>query len=90
MTTVEMGGDTVFPYLNLKIPSIKGAAAFWHNLKDSGDDEYFTRHASCPVLLGDKWVANKWMHEHGQEFRRPCSPQNFIEAIETDLFRDFF
>ncbi len=28
---------------------------------------------ACPVLIGNKWVANKWIHERGQEFRRPCS-----------------
>jgi prolyl 4-hydroxylase len=27
----------------------------------------------CPVLIGNKWIANKWIHEYGQEFRRPCS-----------------
>ena len=27
---------------------------------------------ACPVLLGNKWVANKWIHEGGQEFRRRC------------------
>ncbi len=27
----------------------------------------------CPVLIGNKWIANKWIKEHGQEFRRPCS-----------------
>ena len=32
-----------------------------------------TRHAACPVLSGQKWVANKWIHERGQEFKeRPC------------------
>ena len=24
------------------------------------------------VLIGNKWVSNKWIHEVGQEFRRPC------------------
>nr|CAD2169308.1 unnamed protein product [Meloidogyne enterolobii] len=27
---------------------------------------------ACPVLLGDKWVSNSWIHEGGQEFFRPC------------------
>jgi hypothetical protein len=22
--------------------------------------------------MGSKWVANKWLHEHGQEFKKPC------------------
>ncbi len=26
---------------------------------------------ACPVLIGNKWVANKWIHQRGQEFRRP-------------------
>lgn len=30
------------------------------------------RHSGCPVLVGNKWVANKWLHEFGQEFKRPC------------------
>ena len=24
------------------------------------------------MLVGAKWVANKWLHEFGQEFKRPC------------------
>ncbi|CAF3459361.1 unnamed protein product [Rotaria socialis] len=28
---------------------------------------------TCPVLIGNKWVATKWIHEYGQEFRRRCS-----------------
>ena len=31
------------------------------------------RHAACPVLFGTKWVSNRWIHEVGQEFRRPCA-----------------
>ncbi|KFP22234.1 Prolyl 4-hydroxylase subunit alpha-3, partial [Egretta garzetta] len=45
------------------------AALFWWNLRRNGDGDGDTLHAGCPVLAGDKWVANKWIHEHGQEFR---------------------
>uniref|UniRef100_A0A4W3GPX9 Prolyl 4-hydroxylase subunit alpha-1 n=1 Tax=Callorhinchus milii TaxID=7868 RepID=A0A4W3GPX9_CALMI len=37
-----------------------------------GEGDYSTRHAACPVLVGNKWVSNKWIHERGQEFRRRC------------------
>ena len=47
-------------------------ALFWYNLLRSGEGDLRTRHAACPVLLGVKWVSNKWIHEVGQEFRRPC------------------
>lgn len=73
MSDVEAGGATVFPYLGLKLFPKKGSAAFWYNLYRNGDGIYSTRHAACPVLVGVKWVANKWIHERGQEFRRPCS-----------------
>lgn len=81
-----MGGATAFPYLKLKVPSIKGAAAFWHNLKASGDDDYWTRHASCPVLMGSKTVMNKWIHGFGQEFRRPCKVEKFVESEEFEIY----
>ena len=34
---------------------IQGDAAFWWNLKRSGDGDDSTRHAGCPVLVGSKW-----------------------------------
>ena len=37
----------------------------------------YCRHAACPVLAGNKWVSNFWIHERGQEFTRPCSTDPF-------------
>lgn len=87
LSDVEKGGATAFPYLKLLIDVQKGSAAFWYNLKPSGQGDYETRHAGCPVLLGSKWVANKWIREHGQEFRRPCVPENFVEDYEEIFHR---
>ena len=72
MSDVEAGGATVFPYIGVKVFPKRGQAAFWYNLHKNGDGIYNTRHAACPVLVGTKWVSNKWIHERGQEFRRPC------------------
>ncbi|XP_067670893.1 prolyl 4-hydroxylase subunit alpha-1-like isoform X2 [Haliotis asinina] len=72
MSDVEAGGATVFPYIGVKLFPKKGTAAFWYNLYKNGEGIYNTRHAACPVLVGTKWVSNKWIHERGQEFRRPC------------------
>ncbi|XP_060255999.1 prolyl 4-hydroxylase subunit alpha-3 isoform X1 [Ovis aries] len=73
LSSVEAGGATAFIYGNFSVPVVKNAALFWWNLHRSGEGDGDTLHAACPVLVGDKWVANKWIHEYGQEFRRPCS-----------------
>lgn len=90
LSDVEKGGATVFPYLKVRIPVQKGSAAFWYNLRANGDGIDSTRHAGCPVLLGSKWVANKWIREHGQEFRRPCLPGDFRMSDDEPYFKKFF
>ncbi|XP_071952055.1 prolyl 4-hydroxylase subunit alpha-1-like isoform X2 [Antedon mediterranea] len=73
MSDVEAGGATVFTEVGARMMPIKKSAAFWYNLYKSGEGDLLTRHAGCPVLAGTKWVSNKWIHEYGQEFLRPCS-----------------
>ncbi|VDO22541.1 unnamed protein product [Haemonchus placei] len=72
MTKPELGGATVFNHLGTAVFPSKFDALFWYNLMRSGEGDLRTRHAACPVLLGVKWVSNKWIHERGQEFTRPC------------------
>ncbi|KAG8507806.1 Prolyl 4-hydroxylase subunit alpha-2 [Galemys pyrenaicus] len=72
MSDVEAGGATVFPKLGAMFSPKKGTALFWYNLLRNGKGNSLTTHAACPVLAGCKWVSNRWFHERGQEFLRPC------------------
>ncbi|XP_028418603.1 prolyl 4-hydroxylase subunit alpha-1-like isoform X3 [Dendronephthya gigantea] len=86
MSDVESGGYTVFMRANAVVKPSKGDAVFWYNLRRSGAGDSSTRHAACPVIVGSKWVSNKWIHSHGQEFRRPCGLQNDGLAWETTVY----
>ncbi|XP_074658088.1 prolyl 4-hydroxylase subunit alpha-3-like [Tubulanus polymorphus] len=73
LSDVVHGGRTVFTMLNVSVPVTKGSAVFWWNLYRNGQADKRMMHAGCPVLLGSKWVANLWILEEGQMFRRSCA-----------------
>ena len=67
------GGETMFHHFNRAVSPRKGSALFWWNTlerpgsKDYDKDMFLNvdrklRHAGLPVLSGEKWVANKWLH----------------------------
>ncbi|XP_066287029.1 prolyl 4-hydroxylase subunit alpha-3-like isoform X1 [Branchiostoma lanceolatum] len=72
LSEVELGGATVFPQINLIVPAVKNGALMFRDMKRSGDFEPLSMHAGCPVLIGSKWIANKWILDRGNEFKRPC------------------
>ncbi|XP_077867566.1 prolyl 4-hydroxylase subunit alpha-2-like, partial [Saccoglossus kowalevskii] len=72
LTDVQYGGSTVFDVLGVKVDARKGDAAFWFNLKKSGEFDKDSGHGSCPVLLGEKWIINKWFNYYDQFSKRKC------------------
>jgi len=71
------GGETWFPEYNANIIPRQGTAVFWFNTHEKpGMDGYQSdmflninmksRHAGRPVIGGEKWVCNRWMHPISQ------------------------
>lgn len=75
LSDVEKGGETVFTSTSPGIiaNAVKGGSVVWYNLLRNGQSDERTKHAGCPVLLGEKWISNLWIHEWGQEFTRSCT-----------------
>jgi prolyl 4-hydroxylase len=57
----ERGGDTTFPQLGLRFAPRRGCALFFSY--DRPDPSTKTLHGGAPVLVGEKWVATKWLRE---------------------------
>ncbi|KAH8248745.1 hypothetical protein KR032_002902 [Drosophila birchii] len=71
-TDVPLGGATIFPAANLTIQPKKGSALFWYNLHNNWEPNPLTRHAVCPVILGNRWILTKSMTNIYQIFTKPC------------------
>ena len=72
LNDVKLGGRTVFPRLGVSVPPERGSAVLWHNIQEDGWSDMMMLHGGCPVLLGKKIVANKWIREVANKFRRKC------------------
>lgn len=63
LTDVTAGGGTNFDLLNLVVQPKRGRAALWFNLDTNTlQQDPRTRHEASPVIEGEKWAANKWVH----------------------------
>ena len=69
----HLGGATVWPFAGISIFPDKGDGFVWYNLFRNGDPDIFTHHSACPVLLGSKWIANKWIGYNAQWETARCS-----------------
>ena len=44
----------------------------WWNMDKNGGYDDLVKHGGCPVLIGSKWITNKWIRVNSQMYRRPC------------------
>jgi len=64
LNTVEQGGGTEFPNLDLRVKAIAGNAVMFENAKMNGEVYVDSRHAGLPVLKGSKWIVTLWFRQN--------------------------
>lgn len=63
LNTPKEGGSTDLPNLGLSVRAKKGSALYFENVTHLGEVDERTLHAGMPVILGEKWIATKWLRE---------------------------
>ena len=89
LNDVEAGGSTAFPLLGIASQVAKSDAVFWINLKSSGRLHPLTSHSGCPVIVGSKWITNKWINYFDQYEKFPCSLSKSKDTFDSlHVYRD--
>ena len=87
LSTVELGGSTVFPLLGLSNNAIAGDALFWTNMWSDARTDYLSVHGGCPILLGSKWITNKFIHYYDNFRGSPCELEEFQRSETFNMWR---
>ena len=51
----------MWPYIGVSVFPDKGDGVYWYNLIRRNAQDYHLSHKACPVILGSKWICNKWI-----------------------------
>ena len=84
LSKVTAGGHTVFTSNGLSVAPDLGSVLMWMNHRSDGSLDSRSYHTGCPVLVGNKWIANKWVKWHGQMWRYPCSRERGLHYRPFD------
>lgn len=64
LNSVDEGGTTDFPRVQLSIAPLTGCLLLWNNAQLDGTPNPWTSHAARPVMRGVKYVVTKWFRAH--------------------------
>ena len=73
LSDVIAGGRTVFPQLGISVKPKKGSALYWFNFHSDVTFDSRMLHFGCPVVFGNKWIANKWIKLNAQFKSHTCN-----------------
>ena len=51
----------MWPYIGVSVFPEKGDGIYWYNLLRRNALDAHLAHKACPVILGGKWICNKWV-----------------------------
>ncbi|HYD63763.1 MAG TPA: 2OG-Fe(II) oxygenase [Noviherbaspirillum sp.] len=63
LNTVEEGGETYFPKLDLTIKAEQGNVLYFSYTNSSNQLDRMTLHGGNPVRKGEKWIMTKWLRQ---------------------------
>ena len=72
LSDVEVGGNTIFIQPGISVQPVKGSALYWFNMGAQNNYDSRVFHLGCPVLYGNKWIANKWIKWFANHKTYPC------------------
>ena len=84
LSSVESGGSTIFTQPGIAIEPVAGNALFWFNQGAQDNYDSRIRHLGCPVLYGNKWIANKWVKWLPQFRNYPCLRKEYFYSVYRD------
>ena len=64
LSDVEEGGQTQFPFVDVRVQPKRGRVAVWSNIRDDAplEEDLLARHQALPVEKGLKYGATAWFH----------------------------
>jgi prolyl 4-hydroxylase len=63
LNEVERGGETIFPNVHMSVVPKKGSAVYFEYYNSLGQVDTRSLHGGTPVVVGEKWIATKWMRQ---------------------------
>jgi len=83
LTDVIEGGETDFPYLNIRVAPKKGRVIYFETShKGTEQGLKLSSHAAMPVIRGEKIAVNLW-------FRRTIYNQDLYQKIQEKIKNDY-
>jgi hypothetical protein len=89
LSNVPAGGGTAFDTIGheMMVKPVQGSVAFWYGLDAKGHRLRESSHGGCPILMGSKWILNKWIYVFNQWQNYPC---NLSTNAQLEPFKSYF